>query len=80
MIELGAKVRDKVTGFLGIATSRCEYLNGCVQYGVKTKVDKEGKMVEIEYIDEQQLEVMPGRKPKVKAKPTGGLQSDRPSH
>ena len=28
-IKLGIKVRDKVTGFEGIATARIKYLNGC---------------------------------------------------
>jgi len=38
MIRLGNKVRDKVSGIEGIVTGRCEYLNGCVQYCVTTKV------------------------------------------
>ena len=34
-IGLGMKVQDVVTGFEGIATSRVEYLNGCIQYYVQ---------------------------------------------
>jgi hypothetical protein len=56
MIKLGNKVRDKVTGFTGIATTRLEYLNGCVQFCVKPMVSEDGKMPEGEYIDDAQLE------------------------
>ena len=34
-IELGSKVKDSVTGYKGIATAMCKYLNGCVQYQVE---------------------------------------------
>ncbi len=53
---LGAKLRDVVTGFEGIATSRIEYINGCVQYALVPKVDKDGKMPPGEYFDFQRLE------------------------
>lgn len=56
MIKLGDEVKDKVTGFKGIATSRVEYLNGCVQFCVEPKLDKDGKKVKYEYIDQGQLE------------------------
>ena len=29
MINLGDEVKDRVTGFIGIAVSRTNYLNGC---------------------------------------------------
>lgn len=54
--ELGQRLRDKVTGFEGIAVSRIEHLNGCTQYGVSGKVDKDGKMIDSYYIDHAQLE------------------------
>lgn len=78
MIKLGEKVRDKVTGFEGIATSRVEYLNGCVQYGVTPKIKvKDNKKPETEYIDEGRLELV-GKGINVKKKRTGGYQSDHP--
>jgi hypothetical protein len=58
MIRLGQKLRDKVTGFEGIATARCEYLNGCVQYCVLPPVDEKGERRDGIYIDQQQLEVV----------------------
>ena len=56
MIELGQKVKDRITGFKGIAVAKIEYLNGCIRYQIQPKKDKEGKIPESEWIDEQQLE------------------------
>ena len=53
--ELGQRVRSRVTGFTGIIISRCEYLTGCIQYGVKPYVDKDGKDVGVLYHDEAEL-------------------------
>ena len=57
-IKLGNKVRDKVTGFEGIATARIEYINKCVQFCVKPKVKEDGKMPDGEYIDVDELEIV----------------------
>lgn len=71
---LGSTLRDKVTGFTGIATSRVVYLNGCVQYGISPKV-KEGEMKhpDTEYIDVSQLEFIDAGV-YVPMKETGGPQ------
>lgn len=58
MVELGDMVKDKITGFEGLALEKSEYLNGCVQFEVQPKIDKEGKIPEPSHIDEQQLEVI----------------------
>jgi len=52
--EMGERLQDDVTGFSGIVVARLEYLNGCKQYCIKPSV-KDNKMVEGEYIDENQL-------------------------
>lgn len=57
-IELGKKVKDKVTGFTGIAVTKCEYLNGCIQYEVAAPVDKDGKKTDTIWVDEVQMEVI----------------------
>ncbi|MCK5061776.1 hypothetical protein KAR28_04445 [Candidatus Parcubacteria bacterium] len=58
-IKLGQKVKDNVSGLVGIAVARLDYLNGCCQLAVKPdKLDKEGSTIEAEYIDIQQLEVV----------------------
>lgn len=78
-IKLGNKVRDKVTGYEGVATARVEYLNGCVQYCVKPKVGSDGKMPDHEYIDIQQLEVVSEGEAITPSK-TGGPQRDCPKY
>ena len=53
-IKLGSAVMDRISGLEGIAVSRVEYLNECVQYGIQGE-SKDGKIPESQYIDEQQL-------------------------
>ena len=59
-IKLGDKVRDKVSGYEGIATSRTEYLNGCFQIEITPRIKKGVIPKETEVqglsLDEQQLE------------------------
>ena len=57
-ICLGDKVKDKVTGFVGVATCRTEFLNGCVQFGIAPKVGKDNKMPEPVDIDEDSLMIV----------------------
>jgi hypothetical protein len=35
VIDLGSTVRDKITGFKGIVTSRAVHMNGCDRYWVQ---------------------------------------------
>ena len=56
--ELGSRVRCVVTGFKGIVTGRSEYMNGCVNYCVKPPINEKGEMVEGQWLDEPQLELM----------------------
>lgn len=63
MIELGQKVKDKVTGFTGIATAKIKFMNGCVQFHVQSRiaVPKKGQMPKFpegQYIDVEQLDVI----------------------
>ncbi len=75
-IKLGQKVRDKITGFEGIATAKTEFLNGCVQYEVTRKL-KKGESITAESvqgisIDEQQLELIKPKKKPIKKSDNGG--------
>lgn len=56
-LELGFKVKDKVTGLEGIATARIDYLYGCRQYGV-TPEAKDGKTNDTCWFDEGRLEIL----------------------
>ncbi len=75
-IKLGQKVRDKITGLEGIATSKTEFLNGCVQYEITRKI-KKGETLTIESlqgidVDEQQLEIIETKKKAIKKSDSGG--------
>ena len=67
-IYLGEKVKDKVTGLVGIVVARCVYLNNCVQFLVQPKVI-DHRIVEGYWIDESQLEIINSPKPKEEVKP-----------
>jgi len=54
-LELGCELRDKLTGFQGIATSRHEYLTGCTQYGLQPTSADPTTLHKIEYFDEGRL-------------------------
>jgi len=73
MIELGDKVKDTISGLVGIAVHRKEYLNGCVQYGVEAKIKPGATEIPLWNIDEEQLIIVSKKnKPKAKKKPVGG--------
>lgn len=72
-MELGCRVKDKITGFKGIATGICKYITGCDRILVTPPVDKEGKYVESEWIDIQRLSLVGGKKLSIKSKPNGSM-------
>ena len=56
--ELGKTGRDKITGFSGVLTARCEFLTGCNRYCVQPTELKDGKPIDSIYFDEAQIEIM----------------------
>jgi hypothetical protein len=74
-IELGSKVKSNISGFTGIVTSRSEHLNGCNRYWVAPEVDKDGKLPEGYWFDENELEVVKGPVLKKKNPERGGFPS-----
>lgn len=82
-IKLGDEIKDLITGLKGIAVARIEYLNGCIQFGLKARVG-DAAFKEAEYIDESQLKWVGhgiNPKPKVAKEPRerlGGYQADQP--
>lgn len=52
----GMTVRDKVTGFTGVITCRCDYITGCNRYYLQPKVGDDGKLIDGTYVDEPALE------------------------
>jgi len=54
---LGHKVKDKVTGFKGVATSISFDLYGCVQIIIHPPMDKEGKHKDGMWFDIARVEI-----------------------
>jgi hypothetical protein len=75
-IQLGDRVKDLVTGFTGVVTARCEYINGCVQFGVSPPCEN-GKMQETQYIDYKRLKIR-GKRTILPVEDTGGPMFDAP--
>jgi hypothetical protein len=58
-INLGDQVKDKVTGFKGIAVAVTTWLNGCVRVTITPEsLDKDGKIQDSQSFDEEQLELL----------------------
>lgn len=51
MVTLGKQYTDSITGFVGVAVSRTEYLYGCVRVGLEGAI----KPGESFWFDEQRL-------------------------
>ena len=54
-MKLGDKVKDKITGFSGTVVAKHEYLNGCVRLTVQPNTLKNGKPIEPETFDVEQM-------------------------
>jgi hypothetical protein len=76
---VGDKVKCIHTGFTGIAVSKTEFINGCVQYGVAPAATSKNIYQEDVCIDEQSLKVVPTKKKKAVVRKTGGASRRGPS-
>lgn len=80
---LGLLMKDKITGFKGIAIARIDYLYGCTNFSLKnTSISKDGKVESAVTFDYLQLEIVGNgvykkEKPK-KDNETGGCHPDMP--
>lgn len=59
---LGFKIRDRVTGMTGVATSVSFDLYGCVQIILNPGVDKDGKTKDLQWLDFNRVEKIPMKK------------------
>lgn len=53
--ELGDKIKDLVTSFIGIVVCRSQWLNNCNTYGVQSQSLKDNTPQEKVWFDEPQL-------------------------
>jgi hypothetical protein len=78
--ELGEVLKDKVTGFQGVAMGRTEYFTDCSHYGLCSQSLKDGKPMEWEWFDETRLVRVEGAEKVVKEPrtPTSGPHPNAP--
>lgn len=74
-IQLGVTYKDKVTGFVGVATGRVEYLIGCNQVLLVPPVGKDGELLDAQRFDERLCE--PQRKARIVLDNSGGAGFDQ---
>lgn len=67
-VKLGSKVKDKITGFSGVAVARCVYLNGCVQFEIEPLQLKDGVPQKSFWLDEPRVIEITKRKIPTKKK------------
>jgi hypothetical protein len=70
--QLGDKVKDRVTGFVGIVVTQSKFINGCIRYGVQSQKLISGKPQESEWFDEKQIVSVKSKAVDVEEKATGG--------
>lgn len=56
--DLGDKVKDRISGLIGIVMSRSEHLTGCNRYWASPQEVKDGKPAEGAWFDEDVLELI----------------------
>ena len=80
-IGLGMTVKDIITGLTGVAVCRSSYLTGCDRISIQPLELKDGKPAEWCAFDENQLEIVKGKKiidlsPKEETTKVGGPRPD----
>lgn len=62
MVELGDEVKDLVSGIVGIAVTRHQYLQGCDRITIQPAVKKDNCYVDCQTFDEPQLKIIKKQK------------------
>ena len=57
-VILGDEVKDSLTGFIGVATGRADYLTGCARIQVEAREAEAGGKPGEHWFDEQRLEIV----------------------
>ncbi len=71
-IQLGDKVKDTITGFIGIAVARTIWIQGCDRITVQPLVNKNNNLEESMSFDEPSLIVISKKKTPKKRDDVGG--------
>lgn len=74
-IQCGDEVSDSITGFSGIVVAVTAWLNGCVRVTIQPRLLHEGKPIEGQTFDIEQL-ILVKSAAVPSTKPTGGPHSE----
>ena len=58
MIQLGHTYRDKITGFMSVATGFVQYISGCNQALIQPRCGDDGSMRDSQWFDQQRLDLV----------------------
>jgi len=76
-IELGDRVKDKVSGYIGVVVAVTIWLNGCARMGIQAEtVKKDEQPQDVVWIDEFQLKLVRKAIVKTVSRETGGPRSE----
>jgi hypothetical protein len=53
--NLGDELKDLISGFIGVASGRIQWINGCKRYVLDSTKLKDGGLIDPVTVDEQQL-------------------------
>lgn len=70
--NLGDRLKDKITGFEGIATGRHQWINNCNTYSVRPQTLKDGAPQDPHAFDEPQLDLVEEKAIPITNRRTGG--------
>jgi len=71
--KTGSMLRHIITGFTGVAIAATEWMTGCYTYGLKSQTLHDGKPINAQWFDENELELAkPKKVMKVSTKDPGG--------
>jgi len=72
--KLGDKAKDRITGFEGTVIAEHSYLNGCRRLSIQPNELKDGKPIEAQTFDIEQIDVVQAKQfPSLQ--PSGGPES-----
>ncbi|QTL01945.1 hypothetical protein J5J86_14135 [Aquabacter sp. L1I39] len=78
MVTLGHRVKDAITGLVGIATARTEYMYGCAQVHIQPEGLKDGAPISGAWFDEQRVSTVEVLPIAVSAQSSAGPGGDAP--
>ncbi len=73
--EMGCTVETKTTGLRGIIVSRSECLYGCNRYFIQPKADKDMKIPDGWWVDEDDIKILKTKRLEGNQKETGAPMS-----